>query len=115
MRKERFPCLISSCPDFSIPLSTLCFPSFPMKRLPWVAAEREERVLRLRFGELPDEAASVGRRLWSEDVVRCAAGVAAGVLLAEAARRVDSRLGDLVDGARVSGGGGQLDEPRLLA
>ena len=91
------------------------------------------------LSELPDEAASVGRRLWSEDVVRCAthafsllvalcrrrlwsedvvrcaAGVAAGVLLAEAARRVDSRLGDLVDGARVSGGGGQLDEPRLLA
>ena len=67
------------------------------------------------LSELPDEAASVGRRVWSMDVVRCATVAVTGVLLAEAARRVDSRLGDLVDGARVSGGGGQLDEPRLLA
>lgn len=68
------------------------------------------------LSELPDEVASAGRRAWSQEAVRVAAGVAAGALLAAAARRVDSGLGDLVDDVRgSSGGGAQSDEPRLLA
>ena len=68
------------------------------------------------LSELPDEAASVGRRVWSMDVVRCATVAVTGVLLAEAARRVDSGLGNFVDDARgLPRGGGRFDDPCFLA
>ena len=49
-------------------------------------------------------------------LVRCATVVVTGVLLAEAARRVDSGLGDFVDDAcGLPRGIGRFDDPRFLA
>lgn len=63
------------------------------------------------LSELPDELASLGRRVWSEEAVRCAAEVAAGVLVAAAARRVSPELGDMVDDVRGSSERGVLHLP----